>query len=183
MSGSALTAVALGEPAPRPRFRTVPLPPVEPPYDDEVPMEQGDADLSGCVVLLLPGMTDIGRGSRRPLPPRRGTPLPVLAPAPGPWAVRFVRVVLEVVSGDRPPGQLTGWTTPEIASRLARRAARMRRGGERPATSIRSVRVGQPRPGAAEVCVVIGWDERIRAIALRMEAQDHGWRCCAFELG
>lgn len=182
MSGSALTAIALGEPAARPRFRAVPLPRVEPPYDDELPIELSPASLSGCVVLLLPGMTDIGRGTRRPSS-RRGAPLPVLAPAPGPWAVRFVRVVFEVVAGTRLPGQLTGWATPEIATRLARRAARMRRGGDRPATSIRSVRVGQPRPGAAEVCVVIGWNERIRAIALRMEAQDNGWRCCAFELG
>jgi hypothetical protein len=103
------------------------------------------------------------------------------------FAAMLVQGVVEVMSGDRPLGQLARWTTMEVYEELqwrARRAtatAAVRLG--RPKARVNSVHVYEPHPEAAEVCATVRWSGRTRALALRMEPHGDGWRCTAVSLG
>lgn len=91
-----------------------------------------------------------------------------------------LRLVLEVLDGQRAPGQLAGHLTAP-AVRCVRAAAR---GGGR--SRLTSLRICRPLPGVAEVAAVYRIDGRARAIAARFEqspAPPLRWRCVAVRLG
>jgi hypothetical protein len=48
---------------------------------------------------------------------------------------------------------------------------------------VRSIRVGEPADGVAEVCAVIQRGRRYFATAARLEGFDGRWRCVALRLG
>jgi hypothetical protein len=98
--------------------------------------------------------------------------------SPRPAAAIVVRAIVEALSGVRPVAHLTGWTTPQLQSTLERfRVQNAGRG------TVRSIRISQPRPGAAEVCAVISRGDRIAALALRMESTGGRWRVTALQIG
>ena len=95
--------------------------------------------------------------------------------------------VVEVLCGIRPATQMIRWMAYDVHTALARRAAvaaRVRRQSRnaRP-PMVRAVRVFSPREGAVEASAVILDNDRVRAIAMRMEALDHRWRVTALEIG
>ena len=174
------------DPAPRPTGGRRPtvrrVPPLEPPYDDEVP----DGRLQ-----LVPQLEELPFDEP---PPRRfqhtidffdpqPTPRRQL-PEPEAWATRFVQAVLETLAGCRPPAQLQEWTSPVVHSGLCRAALEHRwatPGGLLPA--VRSVHVREPADGVAEVCAVVQRGRRYGAVAARLEGFDGRWRCVALQLG
>lgn len=96
-------------------------------------------------------------------------------------AVLVVRVLLEVLSGDRPPAQLRALSRPDLWAAAPGLIARHR---PRPwAGSIRRVLVSQPRPGAAEVAAIIDHGARVAALALRLELEGARWLLTDLAIG
>ncbi len=103
-------------------------------------------------------------------------------------AASMVQAVVEVLAGTRPPAQLTRWLAVDVLAAVHRRAAlatRIRRGRAVPQRSavVRAVRLCSPRDGVAEAAVVVTGDDRVRAVALRLEGLDGRWRVTALEIG
>lgn len=105
------------------------------------------------------------------------------------WAIRLVQAVTEVLTGDRPIGQLVRWTDSVVFGDLNRRVrvlgltttATARGSKER--CAVRSVRVSTPAPEVAEVAAHVRHGDRSRAVALRLEVHRGRWVCTALELG
>lgn len=110
-------------------------------------------------------------------------------PAPAPWAGRLVQALLEVLAGQRPVSQVLRWTSAavyaDLEDDLTRRLGRQprRAGVRRTGGVVRSVHVGEPREGVAEVCAVVLRGARYGAIALRLEGVDGRWQCTALQVG
>jgi len=172
-------------PPPAPRrtaLRRVPVPPQAPPYDDES-AASGGAELRGA--LLLPFAAPSTSVPRlRVLPPPDETSAR-RTPPPGPWSTRFVRTVLETLAGLRPVSQLGVCATPDVCRVIARRVALAEgcRDLPRGLGKLRSIHVCAPSSGAAEVCAVIDYGTRVRAIALRIEVSGEAWRCTELLVG
>lgn len=170
--------------ASRPRLRVLPVPPIDPPYDDEV--DRTNPPVDGSLALAFP-------------PPRDALPLRLVPPAlPGPsttdpgdapdvrdWTGRLTQAIVEVFVGARPATQLSPFTTLDVLHQLERWSGRLTGPGGRPAQQPRvlSVRVCEPHERVAEVCAVVDTGPRRRAFALRLEAKDARWICTALELG
>ena len=164
----------------RPRVRRVP--PLEPPYDDEVPegrlrLVTQREELPFDEPAPRRFEHDIDFFDPQPTPRRN-------LPEPEPWASRFLQAVLETLVGRRSPGQLQDWTSPTVQSQLTRSAQDRRWTAARGALpTVRSVHVGEPADGVAEVCAVVQRGVRYSAVAARMEGFDGRWRCVALQLG
>lgn len=109
-------------------------------------------------------------------------------PAPGPWVARLAPAILEVVAGERPPGQLMRWVSRDNYATLVRRhAAALRHpaGKDRPpqCRRVRSVRICAVSAEAVEACAVVQGAVRARAVALRLEAVRGRWLATAVEIG
>lgn len=189
----------LAHPARLPRIlRAVPT---DPPYDD-----QGDPRPDPFTPLALvlppaavpsafvlptfpasgdeqPGDTD-GRvvdAELRRLFGRRRTARSEL-PAPGTRAATVVRLLLEVVVGERPVRQVAAWVSPRVLAGLEHRSPAQRTSlGRRP--MLRSVRVTEPADAVAEVSAVVSLGDRVRAVALRLEGLDGRWTVTALHVG
>lgn len=105
-------------------------------------------------------------------------------------AGRFVQIVAEVLTADRPVRQTRAWFSPEVFDQLERRlgaAHRLRpqrRGG--PSARVVSVHVAMVNESTAEIAGRMVHRGRSRAIAMRVErVQDRRgrtvWRCTALE--
>ena len=165
----------------RPTLRRVP--PLEPPYDDELP--------DGAVIPLHPRQDELP--FEEPPPRRFEHDIDFFDPQPTPrrdlpepeaWATRFLQAVLETLAGVRASAQLQEWTNAAVHAQIARAAQERRWAtpvGGLPA--VRSVRVSEPADGVAEVCGVVRRGRRYAAVAVRLEGFDGRWRCVALELG
>lgn len=98
-------------------------------------------------------------------------------------AQQALRLTLEVLDGRRPPAHLAELVEPSVGRYVAAAAAHRPAVAHAPAARLRSMRLDQPRPGAAEIAAVCQLCGRIRAVAARFELHDGGWRCTAFRLG
>ena len=88
---------------------------------------------------------------------------------------RIVQLLLEVIGGRRPAGQLAPLVEPSVLRYL--HATR--------STSpvvLASVRVCVPAEQVAELAAVIGDGHRSRALGARFEHDDNGWRCVLFRI-
>ena len=168
---------------PLPRRLTVRrVPPLEPPYDDELPDGQ---------LQLVPQREELP--FEEPAPRRFEhdidyfDPQPTSRrelPDPEPWATRFVQAVLETLAGCRPSVQLQEWTSAAVHTQVCRVAQERRWVSTAAALpTVRSVHVGEPADGVAEVCAVVQRGRRYRAVAARLEGFDGRWRCVALQLG
>lgn len=105
-------------------------------------------------------------------------------PNPEVWATRFLQAVVETLAGSRASAQLQEWTSPAVHAQIVRDAQPRRwtsTAGALPV--VRTVRVGEPADGVAEVCGVVQHGQRYAAIAARLEGFDGRWRAVALELG
>lgn len=164
----------------RPTVRRVPR--LEPPYDDELP--EGHLHLVPQVEELpfdepAPRRFEHEIDFFDPQPTARRD-----LPEPEPWATRFLQAVLETLAGCRPSAQLKDWTSPAVHAQVVR-AGHERRwiSSARALPTVRSVHVGEPADGVAEVCAVVQRGRRFAAVAARLEGFDGRWRCVALELG
>ncbi|WP_432499200.1 Rv3235 family protein [Kineococcus gypseus] len=116
------------------------------------------------------------RGGERPEPPEVGG-----------WARDYLVVLLEVLSGHRPPQQLLRWSAADVYADVQRRAvlaARVRGGAAGPGPRPQVLRVLTcPVADAVEVSAVVRTGERVRALALRVERRHERWRVTALEVG
>lgn len=131
------------------------------------------------------------------LPPIPGTDPE--APLPDPTAVccSVVRAAVEALRGTRPLAQLTRWVSPEVFQALAHRTgltlrARQASGAPRSATvppaTVRPVTVLRARLcrigyAVAEASVVVDDGQRVRAVAVRLEARRGSWRVTVLDIG
>lgn len=117
---------------------------------------------------------------------------PPLIPAkkPRPNARKFAAQItiqaIEILQGKRPLRQLQTWLNPQVYQALARRASlgmRIFGKAERcPLPRLRRVRACYPRPGIAEVCVIVHDGIKMRAAALHLEARRENWQVTALEI-
>ncbi|HET6817417.1 MAG TPA: Rv3235 family protein [Mycobacteriales bacterium] len=164
-----------------PALRLVPAPPHDPPYDDELPVTP--PQVVGSLALSFPQEDTT-------VVPLRLVP-PALPPAPGgappdptAWARRLAQAIVEVLSGSRPPAQLSAHATLPVVQQLERASAVALRRPDRPrqAPLVENVHVCLPRERVAEVAAVIDTRSRRRALALRLEARGGRWECTALQL-
>lgn len=169
--------------ADRPMLRVLPVPVVDPPYDDE---RGPQAPVTvGTLALSFPPVTDA-------LPLRLVPPALPRPPAAGPagppnvrsWSARLAQAIVEVFVGARPAAQLSQVTTLDVLHKLERWSGRFAvRGNATQQPRVVSVHVCEPRDGVAEACATVDTGPRRRAFALRLEASGAHWQCTALELG
>lgn len=168
-----------------PALRLLPVPPCEPPYDDELPARAVSAAPIGPLRTLTPAPlrlvpplepTPAPRGDEEEGP--RRTPAGDLPPA-RPVAHALVQGLLEVLAGVRPVTQLQRATTPTLYAELEQAVhAGPRSTGTRPLTgAIRSLHVQERPEGVAEVCATVRRGPRMAAVALRLEGLGGRWTC------
>ena len=181
------TAPPIPPPTPGPRLRVVPAP-----GRDRTAGSSAATAVSGGQ-QPLPLEWGLPSGLPAEPPPARHLrlvdadetgPLPPAAP----WAARLARTVIEVVSGERPSGQLARWTSRAVHADLSRRAAAAARhpavmGRPPQCRRVRSVRVFAVSPTVVEACAVVSGAVRSRAVALRLEAVGDRWIATAVEVG
>ncbi|GAB3804543.1 hypothetical protein GCM10028798_24980 [Humibacter antri] len=107
-------------------------------------------------------------------------------PDPEPLLTNLARCILEVLAGARELDQLNRWVTDEVYATLLHRtvlAERARRvkglKAVRPALSVLSTHISEPRDGVVEATVVVRNPVRVRAVAIRLEGLDRRWRASA----
>ena len=173
----------------QPTLRLLPVPPSDPPYDDELPGWRPD---------LMPA--PVRAPLRRAVPPLRLVPaLPSVEeadddgpartpcadlPAARPFAHALVLRALEVFAGRRPLSQLRRDTSLELYDDLERRlhSGPATPAGRAPRSAVRSVHVQQRPEGVAEVCATVQRGARAGAVALRLEGINGRW-CCTELVG
>jgi hypothetical protein len=172
-----------------PAIRRLPVPVTEPaPILRVVRDDEWDVPyrVPGDVGVTEPLEDPAGRADRAPHSgEHRAHPVP---PPPAAWARQFVQAALEAAAGRRPVNQLVRWTSEEVFSLLARRAAlaaRLGSTGNPPsgACLVRSVRLCRPTASTVEASAVVLDRGRYRAVALRLENADGRWRVTALEIG
>ncbi len=186
-----------------PRLRRLPVPASEPPYDDEladgwtpdrhVARWSAGRAYPGQGALALDYLLPSGLPATPAVPPGLAlvpdlddddwaAPVPTPSaelPDPRVWSGRFTQALVEVLSGDRPVAQLLRMTSPAIYDQLVHLIAAGRSHGR---SVVRSVHVGRPDDGVAEVAVLVHREARSFPVALRIEGFDGHWRCTALEL-
>ncbi|WP_422738438.1 Rv3235 family protein [Micromonospora sp. WMMD729] len=186
--------------ASRPPVRLRPVPPIDPPYQDET---YWSGPTHGQLALDLfastrpdpvrpPVRRSVAR--RTPAHPAANHPGVSLPPTTASEATRaahrFVGTCLEVVNGYRSPAQVRPLLDParavELLTELARatgRAGPARRRATRPALRLLRLRVCEPREAAVEAAAVVsGPGGRSWAMALRLEHRRGRWLCTALHV-
>jgi hypothetical protein len=167
---------------PPPRLPNVrPAPRREPPFDDELGPAQLQA--AGPLDRRLPFLE---RKNGAPLHALPGPALPQTLPDPVGWGRRLLVGIIETAGGRRPLQQLGALLSPRVAFGLGadfERAARLNTPHWTHAATIRTVHASLPAEGVAELNATVQAGRRVRAVALRLEAQDGRWRCTKLQLG
>lgn len=188
-------SVEIAPGGPRPSISLRPVPPCEPPYDDELE----PAVWASAHQLALDWAPARLRPLAEPPPTRPPVHRSVVAGAShdAKLAVhRFVRTAVEVLNGHRPPAHLRPLAVPAeaaavVAQALAgakrvadlRRAVTPRRASRRPPpVAVIRLRLCEPRPGAVEAAVALVTGERTWAMALRLERHHESWAATALRL-
>lgn len=189
--------------AARPPIRILPAPAYDPPYDDEHPP---DWWLPGTIQPLLelpplPSRTvpaDRAAGTGRTEPPER--PTPAASPQTTAAAARFVNTCLEILNGYRPVSHVRSLADPlaaaSVVDAMSGAAGRLRPVARRDGlVKLRVMRTCEPRPGVAEIALVVGvrhgsgrggGDRTARSavgrawgLAFRLELRGGRWLCTA----
>lgn len=110
-------------------------------------------------------------------------------PDPRPLLENLSRCVIEVLAGARDLEQIARWVSDDVYRHLLKRVvlsarARQAKGQTpaRPALTIGSVIVCEPRDGVVEATVIVRSRSRTRAVALRLEGLDRRWRATAVHI-
>lgn len=110
-------------------------------------------------------------------------------PDPEPLIVNLTRCVVEILAGARDLEQIARWVTDDVYRHLLKRVvlsarARQAKGQPitRPAFTIGSTSICEPRDGVVEAVVIVRGRARTRAVALRLEGLDRRWRASAINV-
>lgn len=167
----------------RPMLRVLPLPVMDPPYDDECD-PQPPRTLGALALSFTPAGDALPLRLVPPALPRPPAADPAGPPNVRAWTARLAQAIVEVFVGARSAAQLSQVTTLDVLHQLERWSGRFAaRGGATQHPRVVSVRVCEPGEGVAEACATIDTGARRRAFALRLEAKGAQWQCTALELG
>lgn len=110
-------------------------------------------------------------------------------PDPEPMIENLTRCVVEILAGARDLEQIARWVTDDVYRHLLKRVvistrARQAKGqiASRPAFTIGSTTMCEPRDGVVEAVIVVHGRARSRAVALRLEGLDRRWRATAINV-
>jgi hypothetical protein len=110
-------------------------------------------------------------------------------PDPTPLLENLTRCVIEILAGARELEQIARWVDDDVYRHLLKRVvistrARQAKGQTpvRPAFSLGSTSVCEPRDGVVEAVVVVRGRARARAVAIRLEGLDRRWRATAIHV-
>ena len=110
-------------------------------------------------------------------------------PDPTPLLENLTRCVIEILAGARELEQIARWVDDDVYRHLLKRVvistrARQAKGQTpaRPAFSLGSTTVCEPRDGVVEAVVVVRGRARARAVAIRLEGLDRRWRATAIHV-
>jgi len=117
-------------------------------------------------------------------------PTPTAAlPDPRPLLENLTRCVIEILAGARELEQIARWVSDDVYRHLLKRVvissrARQAKGQKptRPAFTIGSTTVCEPRDGVVEAVIIVRGRARVRAVALRLEGLDNRWRATAINV-
>ena len=168
----------------------VPLPPFEPPYDDQL-LDCPVDDITPMLPLGFPRLQLVrDHAPSRPADsddafgPQRTPTQQLLAAHRFAW--QFVQAAVEMADGRRSAGQLSRFMTTSITTALERKGAmRARMAAARSAAVpavVQSVRVCEVGDGIAEVSAVVRRGQRSVAVAARFEGTDGRWLCTALQM-
>ena len=167
----------------QPTLRLLPVPPSDPPYDDELPGWHPNRIPAPVRAPLRRIATPLRLVPALPSAHEEDDDVPTLTPcadlpAARPFAHALVVRALEVFAGLRPVAQLQRDTSLELYDDLERRLrSRPAPGGRAPRSAVRSVHVQERPEGVAEVCATVQRGPRAGAVALRLEGVNGRWRC------
>ncbi|PFG20327.1 Rv3235 family protein [Serinibacter salmoneus] len=123
-----------------------------------------------------------GSAPLAPAPRRHQEP-----PDPRVWAGSLVRLVAEVITGNRDAAHLRRWVEPEVYEGLARRGGLYVRLHGRPArrTHARplSVHLTRTPRGDYHLCAVVDDGRRVRALSGRFHLLGHRWEAVELDVG
>jgi len=107
-------------------------------------------------------------------------------PDPKPLLENLTRCVIEILAGARDLEQIARWVSDDVYRHLLKRvviSTRARqatgRAATRPAFTIGSTTISEPRDGVVEAVVIVRGRARTRAVAVRLEGLDRRWRATA----
>ncbi len=110
-------------------------------------------------------------------------------PDPTPLLENLTRCVVEILAGARDLEQVSRWVSDDVYRHLLKRvvlSTRARqatgRNATRPAFTIGSTTVCEPRDGIVEAVVIVRGRARTRAVAFRLEGLDRRWRATAIHV-
>jgi hypothetical protein len=110
-------------------------------------------------------------------------------PDPAPLLENLTRCVVEILAGARELEQISRWLSDEVYRHLLKRVvisnrARQAKGQAvvRPAFSIGSTTICEPRDGVVEAVIIVRGRSRARAVAIRLEGLDRRWRATAINV-
>jgi len=110
-------------------------------------------------------------------------------PNPEPLLENLTRCVIEILAGVRDLDQIARWVTDDVYRHLLKRVvlsarARQAKGQSavRPAISMGSLSMCEPRDGVVEAVVIVRGRARSRAVAIRLEGMDSRWRATAINV-
>ena len=161
-------------PVRRPRLTAVPT--CEPPFDDEPTSAARRPARRAPAAPFVPDWT-VPRWSRDPDVAVARTPTAQLPPAL-PTAGLLARALVEVLGGTRSIRQLAAVCAPEVFAALGNRVHVAKQ-----APRLMSVRASEPADGVVEASAVFRRDERVAALAFRLQGVDGRWRVTAVQIG
>jgi hypothetical protein len=110
-------------------------------------------------------------------------------PDPQPLLENLTRCVIEILAGARDLEQIARWVSDDVYRILLKRVVLASRARDvrgqapgRPAFTLGTVRICEPRDGVVEAVVVVHNRARSRAVAIRLEGLDRRWRATAISV-
>ena len=110
-------------------------------------------------------------------------------PDPRPLIENLTRCVIEILAGARELDQIARWLTDDVYRHLLKRVVLSTRARQaknqamsRPAFTIGSTTLCEPRDGVIEAVVIVRGRARSRAVAIRLEGLDRRWRATAINV-
>jgi hypothetical protein len=161
---------------PRPEFRLISstaterewVHPVLPyfPLPEEIPQQQAK-------LFLIPSTFDDQLESDELPQPTSSADLPDIVQ----WSSRFIISLLEVWGGRRQPAQLIGRCHRAIYFQLLKKV-----GIFNTLPKLRNIHIQESFDGLYEITVTVRVQDRLRALAMRIEGVDQRWLCTALDI-
>ncbi len=110
-------------------------------------------------------------------------------PDPLPLLDNLTRCIIEILAGARELEQIARWVTDDVYRHLLKRVVLSSRARQakgvvvtRPAFTIGSTTISEPRDGVVDAVVIVHGRARSRAVAFRLEGMDSRWRATAINV-